>query len=272
MFDYPRRLVCSLAVLGALLALASCAVVPGTGRSQLSLVNSQELSTMAAQQYAAIIKQGPLSTNQADTAMIKRVGANISRAAETFLKQEGRGAEIAGYRWEFNLIESKEPNAFCMPGGKVAFYTGILPYTQGEAGVAVIMGHEVAHAIANHARERASQQVLAGLGGQILSLGLSQGGASALTGQAAMAAYGLGSQVGVLLPFSRAHESEADRIGLTLMAMAGYDPAAAVDFWRRMGAAGGGGGPAFLSTHPADERRVEDIKKFLPEAQARLKR
>lgn len=251
------------------LALTACATVPGTGRSQLSLVSDRELSAMAAQQYAQMIKEGPLSTNKRDTAMIKKVGANISRAAETFLRENGLAAEIAGYHWEFNLIEADEVNAFCMPGGKVAFYTGILPYTKDETGVAVIMGHEVAHAIAHHGRERASQQTVASLGGTLLNLGLAMGEASALTSQAAMAAYGLGSQVGVLLPFSRAHESEADRIGLTLMALAGYNPAAAVDFWRRMSENDGPSGPEFLSTHPSDQTRVAEIQKYLPEAASR---
>ena len=265
MFNYLR----SLAVLGAVLVLSACATVPGTGRKQLSLVNEKELSAMAATQYSAMIKQGPLSKNSRDTAMLKRVGSRISRAAETFLREEGRAAEIADYKWEFNLIESDEVNAFCMPGGKVAFYTGILPYTQGETGVAVIMGHEVAHAIAHHSRERASQQVLTNLGGTLLNLGLSAGGASSLTGEMAMTAYGLGSQVGVLLPFSRSHESEADRIGLTLMAMAGYDPAEAAAFWRRMGEKKGGGSLEFLSTHPSDSTRVANIERYLPEARRR---
>ena len=268
MFAYFSRLACSLAALGVF--LAACATVPGTGRKQLSLVSDRDLSTMAAQQYSQMVRKGPLSDSQKDTAMIKKVGAGISRAAETFLREQGRASEIAGYRWEFNLIEADEVNAFCMPGGKVAFYTGILPYTKGEAGVAVVMGHEVAHAIAHHSRERASQELLANIGENILDIGMRMRGESALTYQMAMSAYGLGSQVGVLLPFSRAHESEADRIGLTLMALAGYDPAEAVAFWRRMSEkTGGASGPAFLSTHPSDKSRVAYIEEYLPEARAR---
>jgi predicted Zn-dependent protease len=274
MSNHPRRLIRRLirllTVLGAILAWGACTAVPGTGRRQLSLADEQQLSALAAQQYAALIKQGPLSANQKDTAMIRKVGGSISRAAETFLRDQGLASEIANYKWEFNLIESDEPNAFCMPGGKVAFYTGILAYTRNEAGVAVVMGHEVAHAIAHHSREQASQQALANLGGQLLDLGLALGGASNLAGQAATTAYGLGSQVGVLLPFSRAHESEADRIGLTLMAMAGYDPAEALAFWSRMSEGqGGAGGPDFLSTHPSDKSRIAGIEKYLPEARAR---
>jgi predicted Zn-dependent protease len=270
MSNHTRRLIRLLTVLGALLAFSACAAVPGTGRRQLSLVDDQQLAAQAARQYAGMIKKSPLSKNQKDTAMITQVGANISRAAETFLREEGLAAEIANYNWEFNLIESDQANAFCMPGGKVAFFTGILPYTRNEVGVAVVMGHEVAHAIAHHSREQASQQSLANIGGQLLNVGLSLGGASDLAGQAAMGAYDLGSQVGVMLPFSRAHESEADRIGLTLMAMAGYDPAEALAFWSRMSQSqGGAGGPDFLSTHPSDKSRIAGIEKSLPEARAR---
>ena len=255
------------------LNLLACATVPGTGRSQLSLVGDSDLNAMAATQYKEMIQKGPLSANQKDTAMIKNVGAKISRAAETYLKENGLAADIPSYNWEFNLIESADVNAFCMPGGKVAFYTGILPYCQGEDGVAVIMGHEVAHAIAHHSRERASQQMMTNIGGTLLSLGLGAGGASSLTSEVAMAAYGLGSEVGILLPYSRSHESEADRIGLSLMAMAGYNPEAAVGFWERMSAGSGGAKQAnFLSTHPSDQKRISDIERYLPEALARYKK
>lgn len=254
------------------LALAACATVPGTGRSQLNLVNDSELNTMATSQYREMVQKGPLSTNQKETAMIRAVGAKISRAAEDYLRENGLASEASSYNWEFNLIESADVNAFCMPGGKVAFYTGILPYCQNETGVAVIMGHEVAHAIAHHSRERASQQVMTQMGGALLSIGLGAGGASALTNDVAMAAYGLGSEVGILLPYSRAHESEADRIGLTLMAMAGYDPQAALGFWERMASASGKQGSDFLSTHPSDQKRIADIQKYLPEAEARYKK
>lgn len=254
-------------LMAAVVALGACATVPGTGRSQLSLVNDNELNTMAASQYREMIQKGPLSGSQKDTAMIKKVGAKISKAAEQYLRDHGLAQDIPSYNWEFNLIESSDVNAFCMPGGKVAFYTGILPYCQGENGVAVIMGHEVAHAIAHHSRERASQQLMTNVGGTLLGVGLGVGGASELTSDVAMAAFGLGSQVGVLLPFSRAHESEADRIGLYLMAMAGYDPEGAVGFWERMSAGSQKGGSDFLSTHPSDQRRIADIKKYLPEAE-----
>lgn len=257
-----------LILTAAAVILWACATVPGTGRNQLSLVDDAQLNTMASSQYREMIQKGPLSANQKDTALIKNVGAKISKAAEQYLRDNGMTKDISSYNWEFNLIESADVNAFCMPGGKVAFYTGILPYCQGENGVAVIMGHEVGHAIAHHSRERASQQLMTSVGGTILSLGLGVGGASELTSEVAMSAFGLGSQVGVLLPFSRAHESEADRIGLYLMAMAGYEPQGALGFWERMSAGSQKGDSDFLSTHPSDQRRISDIKKYLPEAEA----
>ncbi len=249
--------------------IAACATVPGTGRQQLSLVDEGELSSLAMSQYREIIQKGPLSKDRAQTEQIKKVGAKIAAAAEEYLREHGLAAEIPNYQWEFNLLESKEVNAFCMPGGKVAFYSGILPYCQDETGIAVIMGHEVAHAIARHGNERASQQLATQLGGQILAAGL--GDSSALTQEVALTAYGLGSQIGILLPYSRTHESEADRIGLILMAMAGYDPKAAIDFWQRMAKDKSGGGLSFLSTHPSDEDRISEIRKYLPEAEARFK-
>ncbi|MDR1044235.1 MAG: M48 family metallopeptidase [Candidatus Adiutrix sp.] len=268
-FPYPGPALKLLLISFMALGLAACATVPGTGRSQLSLVGDSDLNAAAATQYREMLQKGPLSGDQKSTAMIKSAGARISRAAETYLKEHGLADEIPSYNWEFNLIESQDVNAFCMPGGKVAVYTGILPYCRDETGVAVIMGHEVAHAIAHHSRERASQQLMANVGGTLLGVGLGVGGASALTSDMAMAAYGLGSEVGILLPYSRAHESEADRIGLSLTAMAGYDPQAAVAFWERMSQASGKSGSDFLSTHPSDEKRIADIKKFLPEAEAR---
>lgn len=269
--SFPTFLKLLLSAL-MVLNLAACATVPGTGRSQLSLVGDSELNTMAATEYRDMMKKGPLSTDQKSTAMIKNVGAKISRASETYLREHGLGNEISSYQWEFNLIQSDQVNAFCMPGGKVAFYTGILPYCKNENGVAVIMGHEVAHAIAHHSRERASQQLMTNVGGTLLSVGLGVGGASSMTSDMAMAAFGLGSQVGILLPYSRAHESEADRIGLTLMAMAGYDPNGAVAFWERMAAGSDKGGSSFLSTHPSDQKRIDDLIKYMPEAMARYKK
>ena len=197
--------------------------------------------------------------------MVRRVGLKIAKSAEAFLAEAGMQSEIKNLKWEFNLIEDdKLANAWVMPGGKAAVYTGILKYTRDETGLAVVLGHEVAHAIARHGNERMSQGLLAQMGGVALSVALSQN--SAATQNLFMQAYGAGAAVGLLLPYSRLHESEADRIGLTLMARAGYDPREAIPFWQRMNEQGGRRPPEFLSTHPAPESRIANIKKYIPEA------
>lgn len=246
----------------ALLFITGCSTVPITGRKQLSLVSDAQLIPESAAGYAEVIKTGPLSQDAAQTAMIRRVGARISEAVERYFSERGRTDVTAGFEWEFNLIEEDVPNAWCMPGGKVAFYTGILPYTKDEAGVAVVMGHEIAHAIARHSNERVSHQ-MAVAGGGILTAWAAK---DSEYQEAILAAYGIGVQVGGVLPYSRLHESEADQMGLIFMAMAGYNPEAAVGFWQRMAAAGGTKPPEFLSTHPSDETRVREIREHLPEA------
>jgi predicted Zn-dependent protease len=256
-----------LAVVVALLSfvLATCSTNPVTGRKQLSLIPSGEILSMSYSEYDRFIKENKPSSDQQATAMIRRVGTKIQKAVEQYAKQGGWANRLEGYQWEFNLVESEQVNAWCMPGGKVVFYTGILPITQNETGVAVVMGHEVAHAVAEHGNERMSQGLLANLGGMALSAALRDKPQE--TRNLWLGAYGLGAQVGVLLPFSREHESEADRMGLIFMAMAGYDPNEAVSFWQRMAAKKGGASPPeFLSTHPSDETRIADIKKHLPEA------
>lgn len=251
-----------LAALGLVLVLIACATVPLTGRKQLSLIPSSEILSMSYQQYDQVKNESKLSTNQQQVNMIKNVGARISTAAENFLKESGIQMQ---FDWEFILIEDdKTPNAWCMPGGKVAFYTGILPYTKNEAGVAVVMGHEVAHALAKHGNERMSQGLLVNLGGATLAKALES--KPETTRNLWMGAFGLGTQVGVLLPYSRKHESEADRIGLILMAKAGYNPNEAVAFWERMSQSGGQAPPEFLSTHPANTTRIANLKKLMPEA------
>lgn len=244
----------------------ACKRVAVTGRSQLSLVPESQMIAMSSEQYAQVIQQGPLSTNQAQVEMIKRVGNTIKTAVEKYMADQGRMKELEGYAWEFNLIKNDTTvNAWCMPGGKVAFYTGIIPICVDEAGIAVVMGHEVAHAVARHGSERMSQEIVAQAGGQVASVMLAT--KSPLTQQLFGAAYGAGAQYGVILPFSRKHESEADKMGLVFMAMAGYDPHQAVEFWKRMSAASGGQAPPeFMSTHPADARRVADLEAYLPEA------
>ncbi len=241
-----------------------CSTVPITGRSQLNLIPASEMNSMSFQQYSDFLKTNKLSTNKKDNEMVKRVGQRIQKAVETYFAQNNLSKELEGYKWEFNLVESPEVNAWCMPGGKVVVYTGILPITKDETGLAVVMGHEIAHAVAQHGAERMSQGLLQQLGGVALSVALKD--KPETTQNLYMTAYGIGTTVGVMLPFSRTHESEADHLGLIFMSMAGYDPTAAVDFWTRMAAQVGTKPPEFLSTHPSDETRIADIKKELPEA------
>ena len=220
---------------------------------------------MSFQEYSNVLKKSKLSTDTAKVSMVRRVGQRVAAASEELLEETGRGSDIRNYKWEFNLIEDdKTVNAWCMPGGKVAVYTGLMPIAQDENGLAVVMGHEVAHAIAKHGNERMSQGLLAQFGAIGLSLALAR--SPGLTSDIFMQAYGVGAQVGFLLPYSRLHESEADRIGLVLMAKAGYDPRGAVALWQRMNAKGGSRPPEFLSSHPAPESRIRDIESLIPEA------
>lgn len=246
------------------LSIYACTSVAVTGRKQLSLVSNSEIIPMANQQYREVIQKGPLSNNQEQVQMVKRVGARIQKAVEEYMANKGLSSELAGFEWEFNLIDDpKTVNAWCMPGGKVAFYTAIMPICKDETGVAVVMGHEVAHAIANHGRERMSQGLLAqyGLG----TLGALMGQNPTAGKDLLMQAIGAGTNIG-MLKFSREHESEADHIGLIFMAMAGYDPAAAPAFWERMSSGGGGEPPEFLSTHPSHSTRIKDLEGWIPEA------
>lgn len=243
----------------------ACTNVAVTGRRQLILVSNAELIPMAAQQYDQVLREGKVITEGPEAAMIKRVGVNIQRAVEKYMAEKNLTAELAGFSWQFNLIDDpKTVNAWCMPGGKVAFYTGILPICRDELGVAVVMGHEIAHAVANHGRERMSQQMAAQVGLGTFSVLMGQN--PTLGNQLLMQAIGAGANVG-MLRFSREHESEADYMGLIFMAKAGYDPAAAPDFWDRMSALSGGPQPLeFLSTHPSHDTRIKDLRGWIPEA------
>jgi predicted Zn-dependent protease len=259
--------VCYMAVftIAAVFIFSGCAQVPLTHRSSLHLLPQSNLLSMSLEQYGEVLKESKLSSDQKEVEMVRKVGKKIASAAEEFLKESGLEDQIKNYDWEFNLIEDdKVVNAWCMPGGKVAVYTGILPITQDENGLAVVMGHEVAHAIADHGNERMSQALLAGLGGMALSTALAEKPAE--TRELYLAAFGVGASVGFLLPYSRLHESEADRIGLTLMARAGYDPRGAVLLWERMNKMGGARPPEFLSTHPAPASRINDLKVYIDEA------
>ncbi|MFH2029578.1 MAG: M48 family metallopeptidase [Bacteroidota bacterium] len=248
-----------------LLFVVACSTVAITGRKQLNIIPSSTMLSMSYQQYTDFLKTNKISANAQNTALVKKVGGNIKIAVEKYFAQKKMTSELKDFRWEFNLVESPEVNAWCMPGGKVVFYTGILPITQDENGIAVVMGHEVAHAIAEHGSERMSQGLITELGGLALSKALEEKPEQTQT--LWMTAFGLGAQVGVLLPFSRLHESEADHLGLIFMAMAGYNPNESVAFWERMAAMKGGQAPPeFLSTHPSDQTRINDLKKLIPEA------
>jgi predicted Zn-dependent protease len=238
----------------ALVLLAACATTPYTKRSQLILMSSDEEAQLGAQAYQEVVSKSRMVSNPALVGPVEEVGRRIARVAER-----------PDFKWQFAVIDDpKQVNAFCLPGGKVAVYTGMFPVAKDTAGLAVVLGHEIAHAIARHGAERMSQAMAAQAGGSLLGAWL---GASP-SSQAILAAYGLGAQVGVLLPYGRAQESEADHIGLILMARAGYDPTAAAAFWRRMEAqAGGKSPPEFLSTHPSHGTREKQISTWLPEAQ-----
>lgn len=253
-----------LAGLTLALSLAACSSVPVTGRRQLNFIPQSQMLSMSFGQYSDFLKQNTLSSDAEETAMVKRAGGRIQKAVEQFAAMKGFSDRIAKYQWEFNLVESKDVNAWCMPGGKVVVYSGILPVTQDETGLAVVMGHEIAHAVAEHGGERMSQGLLTQMGGVALSVALQN--KPQQTQQLWMTAFGVGAQFGAILPFSRRHESEADHMGLIFMALAGYDPNEAVTFWRRMAAGGGQKPPEFMSTHPSDATRIADIQKELPEA------
>ncbi|QIK61256.1 M48 family metallopeptidase [Dysgonomonas sp. HDW5A] len=253
----------SIAIL--FLALSSCSSVPLTGRKQVLLVSDQEVLTLSLQEYGEFMKTAPKSTDKANTALVNKVGRNIANAVETYLKANGMESMLSEYAWEFNLVKSPEVNAFCMPGGKIVVYEGILPITKDETGLAVVLGHEVAHAVAKHANERMSQQMLQQYGGAALGVALS--GTSSTVQTVANSVYGLSAEYGVMLPYSRKQELEADKLGLIFMAMAGYNPQEAEGFWTRMSNKSGGASVAeFQSTHPSDETRIKKIREALPEA------
>ncbi len=255
----------STAILFLVFSLSGCGSVPVTGRKQVLLVSDQEVLTSSLQEYGEFMKTAPKSTDKTNTALVNKVGRNIANAVETYLKENGIESMISEYSWEFNLVKSSDVNAFCMPGGKIVVYEGILPITKNETGLAVVLGHEVAHAVAKHANERMSQQMLQQYGGA--ALGVALGGTSSTVQAVASSVYGLGAQYGVMLPYSRKQELEADKLGLIFMAMAGYNPQEAEGFWKRMSDNSGGASVAeFQSTHPSDETRIKKIQEALPEA------
>ena len=247
------------------LFLFSCSTVPLTGRKQLNMIPGDQIMSMSYQQYSDFLKQNPPVTGTKDAQMVKTVGRNIESAVERYLADNKLSSLLNGYQWEFNLVNDKSINAWCMPGGKVVVYSGILPVTQNETGLAVVMGHEIAHAIAEHGNERMSQELLRTAGTVGLEVALNDQPEE--TKNLWMMAYGAGTEVAAILPYSRLHESEADHLGLIFMAMAGYNPEESVAFWQRMSAASNGQKPPeFLSTHPSDQTRISNLNKWMPEA------
>jgi predicted Zn-dependent protease len=247
-------------------AVIACSKNPITGRSQAKLVSESELQAMATTQYRQFLSENKVVTPSADrdAEMVRRVGQRIANAVTSYYNQKGLGSALEGYKWEFNLVNSNEVNAWCMPGGKVVVYTGLLPISQNEAGLAVVMGHEISHAIFQHGNERMSQGLIAQGLGTGLSLAVSN--QPQATQDIFNQAFGIGANVGVLLPFSRKQELEADHYGMIWAAMAGYNPREAINLWQRMEQSGGQTPPEFLSTHPSAGNRIQQLEKFLPEA------
>lgn len=255
-----------ISTIGIAALVISCATNPFTQKSTLALVPDSEIFPSAFQQYGQFLSENKVISGTKDAKRVETVANKIKVAAERWLNANGHGTYLANYKWEYKLVESKEVNAWCMPGGKIVVYTGILPICKDDAGLAAVLGHEVSHALANHGQQRMSAGLLQQLGGA--GVAVATGNKSPETQQMIMQAYGVGSQVGVMLPFSRSQESEADMIGLTLMAIAGYNPENAVALWERMSAQGGEAPAEILSTHPSNQTRIDDLKRLLPQAKA----
>ena len=250
----------------SLFMLAGCGAVPLTGRRQLLLVSDQEVYQAGLTQYSEYISSSVLSSDTDAVSVVKKVGRNMAAATEQYLKANGLSSELANFAWEFNLVKDKQVNAFCMPGGKIVVYEGLLSVARTEAELAVVLGHEIAHAVAKHSNERISQQLMAQYGMALLSAALSE--KSAVVQNAAVSAFGLGAQVGMMLPYSRKHEYEADYMGIVFMELAGYDSDSSVTFWKRMAELGESSVPEILSTHPSDDKRIANLELKIAEAKA----
>lgn len=247
-----------------ILLFTACSTVPLTNRRQFAVIPSQQMLALGTQSYQQVLNQEAISSNQSDIRAIRQVGERVTAAVEEYLRQIDRGNIVENYKWEFNLLEGDQINAWAIPGGKIAFYEGIMPICQNDNGIAVVMAHEIAHAIADHANERMTQQLSLQLGGMALSQALEE--ESETTTQLAMTAFGIGSQLGVLLPYSRKHEREADELGLYFMAMAGYDPREAPELWKRMMETSPNRTPEFLSTHPNPQSRINFLNRNMEKA------
>lgn len=258
----------SLFILALISVVFACQKTVFTGRKSLNLIPNSQLNQTSFAEYRQFLSENKPMTSGKDVDLVRRVGNDIKAATEVYYRSKGLQKDLKDFAWEFNVVDDPTVNAFCMPGGKVVVYTGILKVTQNEDALAVVMGHEIAHALANHGNERVSQGLVAQLGLTSLDLGLAMAQKPAQTRNLILQAAGAGTQLGVLLPFSRKHESEADEIGLYLMAMAGYNPNEAAPFWARMSKGGGGRPPEFLSTHPDPSKRSDKLKSLVPKAKA----
>ena len=251
----------------AVLLIPGCVSNPITGKSTMAFVGNSQLFPISFAQYQEFLNENTVVTGTPDAQMVDRVGRRLAEAAQKWLAADGNQRFLDGYAWEYKLVkDDKMVNASCLPGGKIIVYTGILPVTQTEEGLAVVLGHEVAHALLNHGQQRLSASLLQQLGAVGLQVGLGVAGVSGETQQLTMAAYGVSTQLGAALPFSRSNESEADHYGLLLMAIAGYNPDVAAPFWERMSATGGSSTPEFLNTHPSHATRIRQIQGWTPEA------
>lgn len=242
---------------------AGCGAVPLTGRRQLLLVSDQEVFEAGLTQYKEYVSTAVLSGNKDATSVVKSVGTKMAVAVEQYLRATGYESELANFAWEFNLVKDNQVNAFCMPGGKIVVYEGLLSVAQTEDELAVVLGHEIAHAVAKHSNERVSQQIMVEYGTAIIGAALSNKSSAVQT--VATSVFGLGAQAGLMLPYSRKHEYEADYMGVVFMELAGYDSSAAIGFWTKM-AAGGSSTSDFLSTHPSDDKRISELQRRIPEA------
>ncbi|PIF00542.1 MAG: peptidase M48 [Maribacter sp.] len=252
-----------LLIIAIFMGVAACKVNPFTGKKVLNFYPNSQIFPTAFAQYDQFLTENKVIEDSPEARMITKVGQRISSAAERWLSANGYAGYLNDYKWEYNLVDDKTVNAWCMPGGKIVFYTGILPITQTEAGIAVVMGHEVAHALADHGAQRMSAGTLQQLGAVAGNITIQDERKRNIFNQA----YGLGSSVGLMLPFSRSHETEADRIGLQIMAIAGYDPSEAAELWKRMKAnSGGQAPPEFLSTHPSNDTRIANLTEWAPAA------
>lgn len=252
-------------ILALFLSVSACKVNPFTGQKTLNFYKNSQIFPTAFAQYDQFLGENEVVSGTAEAHMITRAGQRISAAAERWLTANGYPGYLSDYKWEYNLVDNEAVNAWCMPGGKIVFYTGILPITQTETGVAVVMGHEVAHALADHGAQRMSAGTLQQVGAVAGNVAIQDPQKREMFNQA----YGIGSQVGLMLPFSRGHETEADRIGLQIMAIAGYDPYQAAELWKRMKAKSGGEAPPeFMSTHPSNDTRINNLTVWAPEAAA----